>query len=374
MVAVGPGPTNDTMNLDIRCASAGGMLVLSAFRGVGSHIVNRLANEFGTLQEVRNASPARIRSICSRSVSVDLTDTAAWQRALANSQAILEAAQQHSVRVLAPTDADYPEWLREIPAPPVIHVKGELRPDRRQVACVGTRDPSPFGEIAARRITRRLVESDWSIVSGLARGVDTLAHRAALEAGGHTVAVLATGLDSVYPLGNTELARDILERGGALLSEHPVGTPLIPHNLIQRDRLQSGMAAGTVVMQTDVTGGSMHTVRFTLEQGRLLFAPIPAGRHALAPKSRGILALARTTGRELADTLNADEIYRKLLTTKFGNCPPAIPIRDRREYVVLLDRLQVAVKDCSGMESARMKMASQDGYARGGLPLGQPSV
>ncbi len=351
------------MNLDTPCTSAAGMLALSQFRGVGPKSRSRLGREFHTLREILDASPTQIRSACRGRLPRDLNDRPAWRQAISDTERLLETASRHSVRVLAPTDADYPAWLANIQEPPIIHVKGRLQSDPKHVACIGTRQPSRFGEVVTRRIARHLVESGWSIVSGLALGVDTLAHRAALEVEGHTVAILATGLDTVYPRRNTRLADAILDSGGALLSEHPVGTPLIPRNLVLRDRLQSGMSAGTIVMQTDLVGGSMHTVRFTLQQRRLLFAPVPTGTHARAPRSRGLLALTQSAGPELADRLSARGDYRTLLTTRYCSSPPAIPIHGKEDYERLLDRLNGKARETPGSTSAR----APAGYAQGGL-------
>ena len=238
-------------------------------------------------------------------------------------------------------DDDYPDWLRQISdRPPILHVRGRLRPGRRYVACVGTRQPSVFGQAAARGISGFLAAQGWTIVSGLALGVDTLCHEATLEAGGHTVAILANGLDSVYPAQNRGLAERILAAGGALLSEQPLGTPALPRHLVSRDRLQSGMSAATIVMQTDLLGGTMHTVRFTLLQDRLLIAPVPQETHADEPKSRGILALTQHTGAELAPLVGASGAYAELLTKKFADRPVALPLYGRDSYAPLLEMLE----------------------------------
>jgi len=247
-------------------------------------------------------------------------------------------------RSLTPTDAEYPYWLRLIhDRPSVLYVRGLLPPNRRCVACVGTRQPSAFGRGAARGISRVLAAHGWSIVSGLAIGVDTLCHEGALEAGGHTVAVLANGLDSVYPRQNTALAERILAAGRALLSEQPNGTPALPKHLFRRNRIQSGMSAGTVVMQTDIVGGTMHTARYTLLQARLLIAPVPQGAHAAEAKSRGLLALTQRTGTDLARLLEANEAYARLLERKFANRPVAMPLTGCEDYAQLLDVLETLI-------------------------------
>jgi DNA processing protein len=175
--------------------------------------------------------------------------------------------------------------------------------------------------------------------------VDTHCHEAALEVGGHTVAVLANGLDSVYPRQNTGLAERILATGGALLSEQPPGTPALPKHLFRRNRIQSGMSAATVVMQTDLVGGTMHTARYTLLQGRLLVAPVPQGAHAAEAKSRGLLALTQRTGTNLAGLLEAKDTYARLLVRKFADRPVAMAITGCEYYDQLLDALEATISE-----------------------------
>lgn len=242
---------------------------------------------------------------------------------------------------LARTDPSYPVWLPSIADPPaVLYVRGQLLPGPRYVACVGTRQPSLFGQTAAQKIAGFLAKQGWSIVSGLALGVDTRCHEAALAAGGHTVAVLANGLDTVYPAQNRGLAERILAAGGALLSEQPLGTTAIPRNLIARDRLQSGMSAATIVMQTDLIGGTMHTVRFAVMQNRPLVAPLPQGTHAKEPKSRGILALTQLTGTNLVSLINTSPAYAERLTTRFADRPVARALTSREDFTDLLHLLE----------------------------------
>jgi DNA processing protein len=253
---------------------------------------------------------------------------------------MIEEAKRLKVQILTAFDEEFPALLRSIPdCPLLLFVKGKLRVGARNVACVGTREPSTFGVEVTRRLVSLLVENNWGIVSGLARGIDAESHRAALDRKGYTIAVLANGLDKVYPSENRRLAEEIVESGGALVSEQPFGVPPRPVYLVRRDRLQSGMAIATFVMQTDLEGGTMHTVRYTLCQGRLLVAPVPRGRHAEEPKSRGLLSLTESTGTTLADQLRGNDEYRKLLLRSFRDSPPAYPLRNRADYAGLLHRL-----------------------------------
>lgn len=332
------------MNLDVSTSSPAGVLTLLALHGVGPQATERLRGRFATLQAIVEASPKDLE-VVSASVRTSLRDQEAWKSAYLRALSILTEAERQGVRVLTVADDDYPVLLREIrDRPPVLYVRGQLRRDRRAVACIGTRTPSRFGEEVTKRITSALAERGWSIVSGLAVGVDSLAHQAALEKGAHTVAVLANGLDAVYPKKNTQLANDILNAGGAWISEQPCGVPATPRNLVQRDRIQSAMSVATVVMQTGVVGGSMHTVRFTLMQGRLLVAPVPQGRFAQEMESGGILAVTTRPGIELRGVIDADGEYAALLGGQFRDRPVAMPIKGREDYehvFSVLERLAI---------------------------------
>lgn len=234
--------------------------------------------------------------------------------------------------------AFYPLLLRAVPdAPPTLYVRGTLAP-RPCVACVGTREPSAFGVEVTRRIVRALVARGYGIVSGLALGVDTVAHRTALEAGGYTIAVLAHGLDSVYPAANRELAKEIVAAGGALVGEHPDQTSPSPRSFVRRNRIQSGLALATVVMQTDLAGGTMHTARFALVQGRPLFVPVPPpGVHRDAPKSRGIVALAEWSTARLLPHLRTSAAEGAALAKRLRL---AVPIRGREDYAMMFETIE----------------------------------
>jgi DNA processing protein len=325
-------------HLDHSSRTAEGVLTLLGLPGVGPRTASVLAREFETLDEVGRHASAQ--SGVSTRAEQAIRDEKTWVFAAEKARWTMEKAADLGVKIVTTFDDAFPSLLRALPdGPLVLYVKGTLRNDLRNVACIGTREPSDFGVEVTRRLVELLVKDSWGIISGLAKGIDTHSHRAALDKDGYTVAVLANGLDRVYPSENRRLADEIVERGGALISEQPFGVPATPSNLVQRDRLQSGMSIATVVMQTDLKGGSMHTVRYTLSQGRLLVAPVPRGRHAEEEKSRGILALTEHTGAALADMLKVSGDYRDLLVRRFASEAPAFPIRSRRDYPDLLQTL-----------------------------------
>jgi DNA processing protein len=185
----------------------------------------------------------------------------------------VKKVQAAGIRVLTWEDPDYPSLLRHIHNPPaLLYVLGELKPeDEWSVAVVGTRRASVYGQEATRRLAGDLAASGITIVSGLARGIDTQAHKAALEAGGRTIAVLGHGLDRVYPAENRKLAQDIIKHG-ALVTEYALSVPPEGGNFPARNRIISGLSLGTLVVEAGEGSGALITADFAVEQGREVFA------------------------------------------------------------------------------------------------------
>jgi DNA processing protein len=181
--------------------------------------------------------------------------------------------QRLGLTVLTLHDPSYPELLREIAdPPPVLYLKGDLLPnDRWAIAVVGTRRVTAYGRQVVERLVGDLARAGLTIVSGLARGTDGLAHRVALEQGGRTLAVLGSGLDRLYPTEHTPLAREVAARG-AVMTEFPLGTPPDALNFPRRNRIISGLTMGTLVIEAGETSGALITADFALEQGRDVFA------------------------------------------------------------------------------------------------------
>jgi DNA processing protein len=194
----------------------------------------------------------------------------------AKAAAIEEAARvaEQQATYLTPEDAEYPGRLLEIyDPPPVLWVRGDTKLlNRAGIAVVGTRQPSPYGSGMAEMISRDLARRGMVVMSGMARGVDTCAHKGALEAGGATVAVWGTGIDVIYPKENKKLAEQIVAQGGAVVSEFPLGTFPAPQNFPIRNRTLSGMSVGVLVVEAAEYSGTRITARCALEQGRDVYA------------------------------------------------------------------------------------------------------
>lgn len=190
---------------------------------------------------------------------------------------IVEVCTEKRISIISILDAQYPKRLRAISdAPPILYVVGNvsaLSPDG--CAVVGTRHASEYGKRIAFKVSAALSDRHFSVVSGLALGIDTSAHEGALDANGVTVAVMAHGLDTVAPSSNRKLAERICAKGGALISEHEPGVPPRPAEFVRRNRLQSGMSLCSVVVESGEQGGSMHQARFTRDQNKVVLAILP---------------------------------------------------------------------------------------------------
>lgn len=201
----------------------------------------------------------------------------------------IERAQEHGFKIVCLPDENYPAALKTIDTPPLmLFVKGDLIPDDAlAIAIVGSRSASYYGNAQAARFARDMGTRRLTVISGLARGIDTAAHRAALDAGGRTIAVVGSGLLNIYPPENHAFTEEIAE-SGAVISEFPLDTPGVARNFPQRNRIISGLALGTLVVEAAEKSGSLITARTAAEQGREVFAlpgkvdtPLSSGPHKL---------------------------------------------------------------------------------------------
>lgn len=301
--------------------STGKALALSMLSGVGPVALRKAAQIFEFEHKAVESLAIDVPPI-GRAISA----AGAWSKALEQAEEQLELAERSGARILSSLDPEYPQLLAATKDDPfLLWVRGDLAPfPEKSVAVIGTREPTPHGEIIAKRITQFFVEQRWSVVSGLALGCDALAHRAALEAGGHTVAVLAHGLQTIAPTQHRRLAEEILEKGGALVSQYPIGREPIPQQFVQRDKTQAGMAQGVVMVQSDLQGGSLHASRAAIDYGRWLAVPYPteADRASAAAKAKANLLLADGSESERMD----------LLRRKGGGLEKLFILRSKEDY------------------------------------------
>jgi DNA processing protein len=278
-------------------------LALIRAPGVGSRSIHKLLQHFGSIADIFSASASHLQAsgiksgICAAILQPD-------ERMLTSDTAWLEASDHH---LLTWGDPDYPALLSEIPDPPAaLFLKGNPELLKLpQLAIVGSRNPTSGGSENAKQFAKHLASCGLGICSGMATGIDTASHVGALQAGGFTIAVVATGLDRVYPAINRELAHKIASEG-LLISEFPPGTGPNAGHFPSRNRIISGLSVGTLVVEAALRSGSLITARLAAEQGREVFA-IPGSIHN--PLARGCHGLIRQ-GVKLVET--ADHILEEL--------------------------------------------------------------
>jgi DNA processing protein len=235
-------------------------------------------------EDVAAAWKANGKELAQAGLDQKIIDSFIKQRASSIPQQELEILERLRVQVITMKDKAYPSLLKEIyNAPSVLYVAGTLKKDEDSFALgiVGTRKVSTYGRQVTEQLARELAQGHVTVVSGLAHGIDTIAHTAALDAGGRTIAVMASGLDIIYPSENTGLARRIVESGqGALVTEFPLGVKPDSKNFPARNRIISGLSQGILVTEAPKQSGALITANFALEHGREVFA-VPNGIYAV---------------------------------------------------------------------------------------------
>jgi DNA processing protein len=264
------------------------LLTLHLVPGIGPRLTAALLERFGSAAAVLKAKPNQLREV--PHIGATLAERLAQALVRCDPDAELALMAKHGVQLLARGQPGYPESLQHIPDPPhLLYVRGELRPtDAKAVALVGSRGCTSYGRRVAERLATGLVHAGFVVVSGLARGIDGVAHRAALQAGGRTVAVLANGLAQVYPPEHAELASEVA-KAGAVLTEAPMTSEPMAGLFPARNRLISGLSQAVVVIEAAERSGALITARHAGEQGRPVFAvpgpvdsPASSGTHRLA--------------------------------------------------------------------------------------------
>ena len=245
-------------------------MATSAIPGVGSATFNYLLRYFKQLRKFWEAPDEKIRKL---KVDARTRESIIDFRKKVDPKVYLDTVYERGIKVVSLPDRGYPANLRQISdAPPVLYYKGSLvAKDDLAIAVVGARNATVYGRQVTEELVLELVNAGLTIISGLARGIDSIAHRSALEAGGRTIAVLGCGVDLIYPPENKTLADRIIQ-SGALVSEFPLGFPSVPSNFPARNRIISGLSLGVLVTEAAVDSGSLTTAGCAAEQAREVFA------------------------------------------------------------------------------------------------------
>jgi len=332
-------------------------VALNMTSGVGPRAAVKLLEHFGSAEAVFGASRAEIERV---RLLPETVDSLIAREAHARAEAEIEQVRKLGGDILILDDGVYPFLLREIYDPPIVlYVRGAWSECFEQpcIAIVGSRKCSTYGQNSALMLSRELAQRGVTIVSGLARGIDAAAHRGALEAGGRTVAVMGTGLDQVYPRDHHKLAQQILDGGGALVSQFPLGTPPVSENFPYRNRVISGLSLGVLVVEAAENSGSLITARLAMEQNREVFA-LPG--NITSRTSFGTNYLIKGAGAKLVQQWQdiAVELPPQIAARML---PP--PVGRKGKEQALVNQLALTPHDLSETERTVFKLLSADNPA-----------
>ena len=269
---------------------------LNMVKGIGAVRLQLLLDYFGDAQSAWQAHPEELNAT---GLPTAIVENLVKLRESVSLDLVWDRIQSQNIQVVVTGDAQYPVRLKEIQnAPPVLYFRGTLEnEDEWSVAVVGTRRITAYGRQVAERIAAKLASNGITVISGLALGVDTIAHQSSLDAGGRTIAVLGCGVDRIYPPRNRKLAEQLISHG-ALISDYAPGTPPEASNFPPRNRIISGLSLATVVVEAGEKSGALITADFAVEQGREVFA-VPG--NIFSPQSRGPNRLIQNGAHPLLD-------------------------------------------------------------------------
>ncbi len=294
---------------------------LSLIPGLGPVRFGQLEKYFGSLENAWSAGAGELTNSGIGAASVAAITTL---RAKISLDAEIEKCERYGISVFTVHDEGYPARLKEIhDPPPVLFLRGEIWPqDEWCVAVVGTRKATAYGRQVTEELVSDLARNKITIVSGLARGIDSIAHRSALEAGGRTFAIFGCGLDMVYPAENTELAKRIINQG-ALISEYPIGTKPRAEHFPRRNRIISGLSLGVLVTEAGDDSGALITVRTALEQNREVFAVPGSILSASSVGTNGIIKDGAKLVQTITDILEELNLTAVVHQIEFKEVIPA---------------------------------------------------
>jgi DNA processing protein len=325
--------------------------------GIGPRAAAKLLERFGSAETAYSATRAELEQL---RLPPDAVDSIISRDLRPRAEAEINAVKQLGGEILVLDDGVYPPSLREIYDPPIVlYVKGAWSECLAQpcIGVVGSRRCSTYGQNSATMLARELAQRGATVVSGFARGIDAAAHRGALDGGGRTVAVLGTGLDEVYPRDHKKLATEILDRGGALVTQFPLGTPPVSENFPYRNRIISGLSLGVLVVEAAENSGSLITARLAMEQNREVFA-VPG--NITSRNSFGTNYLIKGAGAKLVQQWQdiAEELSPGVASRLL---PPQLS--DRKNENLVSERLSFVPEGLSPAETSVLKLLTADSPA-----------
>jgi len=286
-------------------------LILKNIPGIGNHLFKRLLDQWKSPEIILKQSIDELTSI--QGISERVAKEICQKKSAVFAQKEIERAKKFDISILCFNDENYPPLLRQLPdPPPVLYVYGKLIPSDMCVAIVGSRNSTSYGDSITRTLAKDLAQNQVTIVSGMARGIDTAAHKGALDVNGRTVAVMGCGLETVYPGENRALFHSIAKKKGAVISEFSMGAKPEAYHFPSRNRIISGMSTGTIVVEAGNKSGSLITARLALEQNRQVFAvpgqvhsQMTEGTHRLIKQGAKLIENAQDVLEDLGTFLNA---------------------------------------------------------------------
>ena len=332
-------------------------VALNMTPGIGPRAAAKLLERFGSAEAVYRATRPELEKI---RLLPEAVDSIIARDQHDRAEAEIQRVRQLDCDILVLDDGVYPSLLREIYDPPItLYVRGAWAEslERPCVAIVGSRRCSTYGQNAATMLARDLAQRGVTIVSGFARGIDAAAHRGAMEGGGRTVAVIGTGIDEVYPRDHRKLADEVLQSGGAIVSQFPLHTPPVSENFPYRNRIISGLSLGVIVVEAAENSGSLITARLAIEQNREVFA-VPG--NITSRNSFGTNYLIKGAGAKLVQQWQdvAAELPPQIAARLL---PP--PLDDKKREKSLTDKLNLVPQGLTSFEQSVFKLLSADNPA-----------
>lgn len=246
-------------------------LALNEIKGIGPSQINELLKIYGSADEIFKDS---LKGLLSKGLSLICAESIKNRRTISQAEKYLAISEKENLNIITLKDSTYPDLLKEIYSPPpVLYTKGDINllKNVNAIGIVGTRNPDSYGKRIVESVVEDLVASKMVIISGMAAGIDTYAHKETLKHNGKTIAIFGTGADVIYPEKNRGLSEEIVEKG-LIISEFPPGTHPARYNFPKRNRIISGLSLGTLVVQAKYRSGSLITAHHALQQGREVFA------------------------------------------------------------------------------------------------------